>query len=56
MKSYQEMVSDLSNILENGELEYKDSIIIGDNSSGKSDVLKKYLKMIKKINFILLMQ
>lgn len=51
MKSYQETVSDLSNILENGELEYKDSIIIGDNSSGKSDVLKKILENDKKDQF-----
>lgn len=51
MKSYQEMVSDLSNILENGELEYKDSIIIGDNSSGKSDVLRKLLNNDTKDQF-----
>ena len=51
MKSYQEMVSDLSNILENGKLEYKDSIIIGDNSSGKSDVLRKLLNNDTKDQF-----
>ena len=40
MKSYQEMLNDLSECLKNGKFIYKDNIIIGDNSSGKSDVLK----------------
>lgn len=44
MKSYQEMLNDLSECLKNGRFIYKDSIIIGDNSSGKSDVLKMMIQ------------
>lgn len=43
MKSYQVMLNKLCDIIQNG-LEYKDTIIIGDNSSGKSDVLWKIVK------------
>lgn len=35
-----------------GDLEYKDTIIIGDNSSGKSDVLRQSYKMIRKKNVL----
>ena len=40
MKSYQNMINRLTGILSGDSLPYKDSIIIGDNSSGKSDILK----------------
>lgn len=40
MKSYQSMINRLSGILSEDSLPYEDSIIIGDNSSGKSDILK----------------
>lgn len=40
MKSYQNMINRLTGILSEDSLPYKDSIIIGDNSSGKSDILK----------------
>lgn len=43
MKSYQSMIDRLTEILVEDKLPYKDSIIIGDNSSGKSDVLKKII-------------
>lgn len=40
---YQEMLNRLNEILTAEQLEYKDTIIIGDNSSGKSDVLKNLI-------------
>ena len=40
MKSYQSMINRLSGILSKESLTYEDSVIIGDNSSGKSDILK----------------
>lgn len=43
MKSYQSMIDRLTEILVEDKLPYKDSIIIGDNSSGKSDVLKNII-------------
>lgn len=43
MKSYQSMIDRLTEVLVEDKLPYKDSIIIGDNSSGKSDVLKKII-------------
>lgn len=48
MKSYQEMVSRVCRILIEKELEYPDTIIIGDNSSGKSDVLKQLMQSDEK--------
>lgn len=44
MRSYQEMVSRVCRILTEKKLEYPDTIIIGDNSSGKSDVLKQLMQ------------
>lgn len=44
MRYYQEMLAQLSNMLRETALPYKDTIIIGDNSSGKSDVLKKLIQ------------
>ena len=38
MKSYQSMINRLSGILSEDSLPYEDSIIIGDNSSGKSEI------------------
>lgn len=43
MTFYQEMLIRLNEILIAEQLEYKDAIIIGDNSSGKSDVLKNLI-------------
>lgn len=44
MKSYQTMLDRVCNSIISGNLEYKDTIIIGDNSSGKSDVLKRLIQ------------
>ena len=41
---YQEMLNRLNEILIADQLEYRDTIIIGDNSSGKSDVLKNLIQ------------
>lgn len=43
MISYQNMLIKLSSMLDADELPYKDTIIIGDNSCGKSDLLRKVL-------------
>lgn len=43
MKYYQKMLNKLSNTLREETLPYKNTIIIGDNSSGKSDVLKRLI-------------
>ena len=40
MTCYQAMVSDLCEKMIGEQLPYKDTILLGDNSSGKSDVLK----------------
>lgn len=40
MTLYQNMIQELRKIFQNDELTYESSIIIGDNSSGKSDVIK----------------
>ena len=40
MTCYQAMVSDLCKKMISEQLPYKDTILLGDNSSGKSDVLK----------------
>ena len=40
MTCYQAMVSDLCEKMISEQLPYKDTILLGDNSSGKSDVLK----------------
>lgn len=44
MRYYQKMLDRLSDGLRGVEFPYKDTIIIGDNSSGKSDVLKKLVQ------------
>lgn len=41
---YCQMIDRLTKILLDRKLEYKDTIIIGDNSSGKSDVLKQLIE------------
>lgn len=41
---YCQMIDRLTKILANRKLEYKDTIIIGDNSSGKSDILKQLIE------------
>ena len=48
MRFYQEMLKRLNDILLKDQLEYKDTIIIGDNSSGKSDVLKNLIQSDKE--------
>lgn len=44
MRYYQNMLDKLSSGLREAAFPYKDTIIIGDNSSGKSDVLKKLIQ------------
>lgn len=54
MKSYQRMIERLVKILTEDNLPYRDSIIIGDNSSGKSDVLQKIILADEKGKYYLL--
>ena len=51
MKSYQMMLNRVCNSIMNEKLVYKDTIIIGDNSSGKSDVLRRLIENDKKDQF-----
>ena len=51
MKSYQTMLDRVCNSIISGNLEYKDTIIIGDNSSGKSDVLRQFIQNDKEEKF-----
>lgn len=51
MKSYQMMLNRVCNSIINEDLAYKDTIIIGDNSSGKSDVLRRLIENDKKEQF-----
>lgn len=51
MKSYQDMLSRLCSTIVEHQLEYEDTIIIGDNSSGKSDVLRKIIQSDKGEKF-----
>ena len=51
MKSYQTMLDRVCNSIISGNLEYKDTIIIGDNSSGKSDVLRQLVQNDKEEKF-----
>ena len=44
MKSYRDMINKLCDILLKKELPYENTIIIGDNSCGKSEVLKELIK------------
>lgn len=48
MKDYQSMINRLSGILFEDSLPYENSIIIGDNSSGKSDILKVLIQTDKE--------
>lgn len=41
--SYQNMLQEIKKKILNNELKYKNSIIIGDNTSGKSEILKQIL-------------
>ena len=51
MKSYQTMLDRVCESISEGNLEYKDTIIIGDNSSGKSDVLRQLIQNDKEERF-----
>lgn len=51
MKFYQTMLDRVCNSIISGNLEYKDTIIIGDNSSGKSDVLRQLVQNDKEEKF-----
>lgn len=51
MKSYQTMLDRVCESIFEGDLEYKDTIIIGDNSSGKSDVLRQLIQNDKEERF-----
>ncbi|MBF7810071.1 AAA family ATPase [Clostridium beijerinckii] len=42
-KSYQNMLIEIKNKILNKELKYRNTIIVGDNSSGKSEILKELL-------------
>ena len=44
MKKYQEMVDNCINTILNKKMPYANCIIIGDNSSGKSEILRKVIK------------
>lgn len=44
MNSYQNMIENLADKIWNGQLKYQNTILIGDNSIGKSDLLRKLLK------------
>lgn len=43
------MINDLTDIIQREGLPYKDTIIIGNNSSGKSELIKNLLQKLKKI-------
>lgn len=45
---YCQIIDRLIEILSTGKLQYKDTIIVGDNSSGKSDVLRQLIENDKK--------
>lgn len=51
MKSYQNMLNKLCDIITTQQLDYKDTIIIGDNSSGKSELLKQLIENDKDEQF-----
>ena len=44
MTCYQNMINDLTDIIQREGLPYKDTIIIGNNSSGKSELIKNLLQ------------
>lgn len=44
MTCYQNMINDLTDIIQREGLPYKDTIIIGNNSSGKSELVKNLLQ------------
>lgn len=44
MKFCQNMLDEVVEVLNSGKLPYADSILIGDNASGKSEVLKQYMR------------
>lgn len=49
------MLMEIKNKIINENLKYNNSIIIGDNSSGKSELLKMYLNESRRsVNFIVL--
>lgn len=56
MKYYHKQIKNAVHYLEYGELPYKNSIIIGDNASGKSEVVKKVIEKFinseRKVYFI----
>ena len=43
MNNYQDMLSNIADKILNKQLKFKDTILIGDNSIGKSDLLKELL-------------
>jgi len=44
MNNYQDMIRNIADKILNGGLKYRDTILIGDNSIGKSDLLRELLK------------
>lgn len=44
MKCYQLMVEEVKELLNSHKLPYNDTIVIGDNSSGKSEILLQYIQ------------
>lgn len=43
IQSYQTMLMEIKNKILNKELKHRNTIIVGDNSSGKSELLKQLL-------------
>ena len=43
IKNYQAMLMEIKNKILNNEFKYRNTIIVGDNSSGKSEILKQIL-------------
>lgn len=48
MSLYQNTISEVCDVLEKHKLEYDNTIIVGDNSSGKSEVLRQILRKNKE--------
>ncbi|MCS6132738.1 hypothetical protein DWV13_14065 [Clostridium botulinum] len=44
IKNYQNMLMEIQNKIINNQFKYKNTIIVGDNSSGKSEILKLLFK------------
>lgn len=45
IENYKDMLSVITNKIHNSEFNYKNSVIVGDNSSGKSEILKLLVRL-----------